>query len=75
MDLDVKKSYETKQPENLEHNKFGLKTPQFKVYKERLIKEKRDLELEIMRANKKHETINNIVDLVVKYEDKTSYAE
>lgn len=29
MDLDIKQSYETKVPEDLNNNKFGMKSPLF----------------------------------------------
>ena len=55
-------------PNDLNNNKFGLKNYLFAKYRERLLREKRDMELKIIRENKKHQTTNDICDLVVKYE-------
>jgi hypothetical protein len=39
------------------------------------MKEKRDMELEIIRENKRHEVTNSVCDLVIKYEDMREKAE
>ena len=68
MDLDIKNTYQTTVPETVSSNKFGLKPHLFTKYRDHLIKEKRDMELGIFRENKKQQAINDICDLVVKYE-------
>ena len=56
-------------------NKFGMKNELFQKYRNRLMKEKRDMELEIIRENKRHEVTNSVCDLVIKYEDMREKAE
>lgn len=68
IDLDIRYNYKTKVPEALSHNKFGAKDELFRQYRRRLINQKRNLELTILRENKKQEITNAIVDIVNKYE-------
>lgn len=57
MDLDIRENYETKVPDSLKANKFGVKPELFEKFKDRLLREKKDLELNVIRSNKKQEVI------------------
>ena len=52
-----------------------MKNELFQKYRNRLMKEKRDMELEIIRENKRHEVTNSVCDLFFKYENMIEKAE
>ncbi|TNV80275.1 hypothetical protein FGO68_gene15429 [Halteria grandinella] len=68
MDLDIRENYITKVPECLKSNKFRVKQELFEKHKERLIREKKEMELNVIRANKKQEMIQAVGENVDKYE-------
>ena len=64
-DIDITANYQTKQPHNLKtHNQ----TEVFQKFRQKLIRQKRDLEISILRDNKSHERVEEIIDRSTRYE-------
>ena len=64
-DIDITANYQTKQPHNL---KTDNQTEIYQKFRQKLIRQKRDLELSILRDNKTHEDVQEIIDRSQKYE-------
>ena len=48
MDYDIRQNYKTKIPDILNRNKFMVKDAVFQKYRQKLINQKRNLELELL---------------------------
>ena len=68
MDYDIRQNYKTKIPDILNRNKFMVKDAVFQKYRQKLINQKRNLELELLGQNKKHDVTHAIVEIVDKYQ-------
>ena len=64
MDLDIRQNYKAKALVSWDSNKFKVSDQVFDRYRQRLLNQKKALEIGIMVSNKRQHIVNAVVDNV-----------